>query len=235
MLPNLTRRYAIHYAPEAGSPLHQFGSRWLGRDAITGQDVAGYSVPGFVTDRVRQLTEAPRHYGFHATLKPPFHLADSTQPDQLYAAVRSFTAEIGPFALESLELSWIGSFLALVPSQPCPQLSHLAEECVRRVDGFRAPPSAEELDRRHLSRLTENQEKLLQRWGYPYVMEEFRFHMSLTGPMKDAAEKDRIFAAANLLSGPARCLPIEITSVCMFEQENTEAPFRLTQRFRLGT
>jgi putative phosphonate metabolism protein len=234
MTKNFTGRYAIYYAPEEGSPLHEFGTKWLGRDAITGQDVASYSVPGFGRERVQELTESPRQYGFHATLKPPFHLADGAQPDQLCAAVLSLASEISSFALESLELSWLGKFLALVPSKPSQQLSYLADECVRRLDRFGAPPSGEELAKHRFAGLTGNQEKLLERWGYPYVMEEFRFHLSLTCPIKDAMERDRIFPWADLLTRPSRRSPLEISSVCIFEQKNREAPFRLAQRFRLS-
>ena len=233
MKQTFSERYAIYYAPEEGSLLHEFGRKWLGRDAITGQDVAGYSVPGFSRERVQELTESPRHYGFHATLKPPFHLAEGVKPEQLYGAVRSLASEITSFCLDSLELRWLSQFLALVPFQPSQQLSHLADECVRRLDGFRAPPSDGELAKRRLAGLTGNQERLLARWGYPYVMEEFRFHMSLTCPMKDGPERDRIFSSADLLTRLYRSAPLEITSVCVFEQENREAPFRLAHRFRL--
>lgn len=199
MNQSFTRRYAIYYAPEEGSPLHEFGRKWLGRDAITGQEVANCPVPSFSKERVRELTEFPRHYGFHATLKPPFHLADGAQPGQLYAAVLTLVSEISSFSLESLELNWIGKFLALVPTGPSRQLSYLAAECVRRLDGFRAPPSGEELAKRRCAGLTGKQEKMLERWGYPYLMEEFRFHLSLTGTMTDATERERIFPSVDLL------------------------------------
>jgi putative phosphonate metabolism protein len=226
-------RYAIYYAPEEESPLHDFGTRWLGRNAITGQEVANYSVPGFSGERVRELTESPRHYGFHGALKAPFHLGNGTQPEQLYAAVCSLASEINSFCLEPLELRCLDEFLALVPSQPNQQLSDLAAECVRRLDSFRAPPSAAELAKRRHAKLTETQQAMLARWGYPYVMAEFRFHLSLTGTMKNAWERERIFPWADLLTRPVRREPLKITSVCVFEQPNREAPFRLARRFRL--
>ena len=36
------------------------------------------------------------------------------------------------------------------------------------------------------SGLTDRQEALLTQWGYPYVMEEFRFHITLTGALDPA-------------------------------------------------
>src|SRR5262249_2220033 len=38
--------------------------------------------------------------------------------------------------------------------------------------------------RRNPARLTPRQRDYLERWGYPYVMEEFRFHMTLTGRLE---------------------------------------------------
>lgn len=224
-------RFAVYYAPEEEASLHEFGRNWLGRDAITGQAIEASPVSGLSAERRHEITESPRHYGFHGTLKPPFHLADGFDPDQLYASVRSLASEVEPFSLGLLELRWLGNFLALAPSQPNRQVSRLASECVSRLDSFRAPPSREELARRRASGLTPNQERLLRQWGYPYVMEELRFHLSLTGPMRDPAEKERVFSAADILAFPLRSAPIDVTSLCIFEQEDRKAPFYLTRRF----
>lgn len=226
------RRYAVYYAPEEGSPLGEFGRRWLGRDSVTGQHAAGYSIPDFSGERLQELTSSPRHYGFHGTLKPPFRLADGVPPDRLYGTVCSLASGLNPFVLGPLELKWLGKFLALVPSTPNQQLSDVAAECVRCLDDFRAPPSGEELARRRSSGLTGNQEKLLERWGYPYVMEEFRFHLTLTDPIGDTRERDSIFSIADNLTRSFRHSPVAISSLCIFEQGHEKAPFMLTHRFR---
>lgn len=223
-------RYAIYYAPEEGSSLHEFGSRWLGRDAIRGVSIEQYSIAGFEAARFEQITEAPRHYGFHGTLKAPFHLACGTGSEQLLGAAAALAAETNPFAISSLKLKWLGRFLALVPGGFSRELHDLAAACVRHFDAFRAPPSREELAKRRSSQLTATQEKLLDRWGYPYVMEEFRFHLTLTGPMDDEAERNAVFASAELLSRPLRNLPVPISTLCIFRQPDRQSPFRLIHR-----
>ena len=47
--------------------------------------------------------------------------------------------------------------------------------------------------------LTPGQDALLQVWGYPYVLEHFRFHLSLTGPLDalSAEDVDRLAEAAS--------------------------------------
>ena len=68
------RRQAIYFAPPAGSPLARFGAAWLGWDPEAGAEVEGLPVAGLPLPR-EALVAAPRRYGFHATLKPPFRLA----------------------------------------------------------------------------------------------------------------------------------------------------------------
>lgn len=132
------------------------------------------------------ITETPRKYGFHGTVKPPFRLAKGRTEAGLRSALADFAANTAPVALEGLELAQLGRFLALVPEGPTDALSALASETVRQFDGFRAPLNEVELARRRQSGLTPRQETLLQEWGYPYVMEEFRFHLTLTGKMPKA-------------------------------------------------
>ena len=71
------KRYAVYYAPEPGA-FANFCARWLGWDAITGAEVAHAEVAGLPCP-VSELTETPRKYGFHGTLKPPFHLSDTPE------------------------------------------------------------------------------------------------------------------------------------------------------------
>ena len=49
---------------------------------------------------------------------------------------------------------------------------------------FARPPGAAELERRRKAGLSAAQEKMLLRWGYPYVLDEFRFHLTLTGRLQ---------------------------------------------------
>lgn len=231
MQENSVGRYAIYYAPEEGSALHEFGRRWLGRNELTGEAVEQYPIPGFDPFRLRELTESPRHYGFHGTLKAPFHLADGARSQQLLLAAQELAAKLPPFVIGSLELKWMGKFLALVPSDFSTEMQDLAAVCVRHFDAFRAPPSERELAKRRSSALTDRQIELLHRWGYPYVMDQFRFHLTLTGPMEDASERSSILTAAESLTRSLRKSPLFVSSFCLFQQTHIKAPFRLTHRW----
>jgi len=58
---------------------------------------------------------------------------------------------------------------------------------VRDLDGFRAPLGEAEIARRRGAGLTPAQEACLRDWGYPYVMDHFRFHITLTGKLPRTA------------------------------------------------
>ncbi|MEN3351695.1 MAG: hypothetical protein V7632_5330, partial [Bradyrhizobium sp.] len=75
-------RYAIYHAPAPDSVLHRFGSTMLGYDAASGDDLR---FPDGVTPDWRELTQDPRKYGFHATLKAPISLADGKDEAGLIA------------------------------------------------------------------------------------------------------------------------------------------------------
>jgi hypothetical protein len=131
-------------------------------------------------NRLAALTGAPRRYGFHGTLKPPFRLKENMEVIKFDTAVKQLATRHWSFIAPPLEIKFVDGFLALVPAEPCPMLDELAANCVRQLDDFRAPPDEIELKRRRQAGLSATQEKLLQSWGYPHVLEEFRFHMTLT-------------------------------------------------------
>lgn len=219
----MTARYALYYAPEPGSALETFGRRWLGSEAATGE-----ALPRF-----EEITRAPRHYGFHGTLKAPFWLADGHNLEALQRAIAAFAATHARFELSPLRLAALGRFLALVPSGPCEPLDSLAADCVTAFDGFRRLPSEEELARRRANGLTERQNQLLIRWGYPYVLDEFRFHLTLTGPL-DEQEREAVRRTLAPLVAPLCERAVAVRSICLFEQPDGTAPFRIARRYALG-
>ncbi|WP_172291871.1 DUF1045 domain-containing protein [Pseudoruegeria sp. HB172150] len=168
-------RYAIYYLPPEG-PLAEFGAAWLGWDVDRGVPVPQPEVAG-----IGDATATPRKYGFHGTLKPPFRLADGTSPEALFEAAEALVADLAPVHLEALVPGALGHFLALKPAGDTVALAALAGRCVADLDAFRGPQSEAELERRRRAGLTEGQEAMLRKWGYPYVFGEFRFHMTLTG------------------------------------------------------
>jgi hypothetical protein len=185
-------RYAIYYVPERDTVLGRLGSALLGRDIHTGRFLTQPGLRGIAPDELFMLTRDARRYGLHATLKPPFFLKPGVTENELIQAAEMFCETRRALSLPSLVLGGIGSFFALTM---CPQNEAEAEDAenVRRMaweaviffDGFRAPPSAEELYRRRKG-LSPRQEEYLLRWGYPYVLDEFRFHITLSDPVRHA-------------------------------------------------
>ncbi|KAA5604660.1 DUF1045 domain-containing protein [Roseospira marina] len=227
-------RYALYHAPEPGSPLAEQAVLWLGRDAETAEAREHPAVPGLDAGRIARLTASPRFYGFHGTLKAPFALAPGTTPDDLVAAVDRFAVDRAPFTIPPLTVAALGGFLALVPSAPSPALEDLAAACVQTFDGFRAPPAPDEVARRQAAGLTAAQAALLDRWGYPYVLGEFRFHMTLTGRIDDPAERAAVADALTHLFAPLLGAPEPVTGVAVFHQPDRTQPFRVIHRARFG-
>jgi putative phosphonate metabolism protein len=223
------RRYGIYVVPEGA--FHAAGAAWLGWDMVRGTAVAHPDLPG-LPGHPADLTATPRKYGFHGTVKPPFRLAEGTDPDALGDAVAAFCAARAPVEVPALAVRRLGGFVAVVPDAPCPALSDLAAAAVAALDPFRAAPDAAELARRRRSGLTERQEALLQAWGYPYVMEEFRFHLTLTGKLP-VADADTARAALAAHFAPVLPRPFRIASLCLVG-EDAEGLFHLVHRYTLS-
>ncbi|KZY53711.1 DUF1045 domain-containing protein [Sulfitobacter sp. KE29] len=174
-------RYAIYYTPQGA--LAEAGAAWLGWDLARGRAVAHPEVAGL---DVAALTETPRKYGLHATVKPPFVLAEGTTADGVLTEFKTLCKRLAPVTLDGLALTPLGRFLALTPEGDTAALNAIAAEVVRGLDTFRAPPTEADLARRRQANLTPEQEANLSQWGYPYVMEAFRFHITLTGKLPKA-------------------------------------------------
>lgn len=228
-------RYAIYFTPAQGSALERIGSAVLGRCAWTDRILAQPLLPGIHAARLLELTASPRHYGLHGTLKPPFFLSDKTIETELLGAVAALATRRKAFDLPPLQLETIGSFLALTPSDPCSELDDLARNCVVDLDRFRQPPGPEELARRRGKGLTPAQDRLLARWGYPYVLEEFRFHLTLTGGIPDLDERLQIHAALTTALAPALRSPVPVRDICVFRQAGAETAFTVLASFPLFT
>lgn len=224
------RRHAVYWAPPAGSDLARFAASWLGWDAEAGHPVPQPCPPG-IPVAVTEITAEPRKYGFHGTLKAPFRLSSGTDAAGLDRALAALAGRIAPFDAPPLVLARLGRFAALVPSTACPALDELAARAVTELDRFRAPLSADELAKRRAGGLTPRQDKLLARWGYPYVLEEFRFHLTLAGPIApDAA--DAVHGLLERLTAPFRGAPLPVRDICLFGEDEAGL-FHLVRRYPL--
>ena len=226
----LTARYAIYVAPDSGSPLAQFGAAWLGRDAETGARVARPVIEGFGAERLVRITETPRGYGFHATLVPPMRLAEGCTPGMLDDALAAFAAGRAPFLAPPLHLTQMKGFLALMLSAGSDAMQALEDDTIRTFERFRAPLTAAELARREDEGLSPRQEALFRAWGYPFVLDEFRFHMTLSCEL-DAPELQALRTALRPLTAPLCTQPLKVRGIALFEQATRDASFMLTQRY----
>jgi putative phosphonate metabolism protein len=229
----MTTRYAIYFAAAPESPLERFGVGWLGRDHRNGAPVEQLVSDVLDPHRRQEITADARHYGFHATLKPPFALADGRTAEDLHAALSAFAGGRAAFDAPPLRLRNHEGFLAMVLSADSRAMQALADDCVTAFDHFRAPAPPEELARRRKAGLSPRQELMLQRWGYPLVMEEFRFHMTLTKRLP-AAEAAAIEATLAPHAAPLCTEPLRVDALSLFMQPSADAPFMMTGRYAFG-
>lgn len=202
------KRFAIYHCPEGA--LGDFGTAWLGSGT--------------------ELVKRPAAYGFHATLKAPFVLAEGQSEGGLAGAIKALAAGLAPVEV-ALVLSRIGSFFALVPAGDASGLRMLAGACVLELDSFRAPLAEAERARKLRPNMPQQQVENLDRWGYPYVLDDFRFHLTLTGPVPMAARET---VAAELRAAlPDLGAPHRLDSICLCG-EDAAGRFHIIQRFALG-
>ena len=221
-------RYALYYAPPIDHPLARTAVRWLGRDAFGGRVPARTLPPTW-----EPLVTDPRRYGFHATLKPPMRIRPEFHSWDLQAAASDFARRQPPLDIGRLKVARIGSFFALVPEEAPVALRTLADAVVAEFDRFRAPMSAEEFARRNGANLDAVEAENLKAWGYPYVFERFRFHMSLTGPVP---EELRAVVGGHLVELFADSLrqSVVLDALTIFMEEVPQAEFVALSRTEFG-
>ena len=226
------RRFAIYWTPGPSHPLWRAGCEWLGRDPA---DASFHCAP-------REATDAPRRYGFHATLKAPMALREGVSEAAFVDAVQALAHRTHRFAMPPLQVDWLSDFIALRPIAPVDSqhpLRRLADACVRELDSLRAPTGEAQLQRRlqtgaHSAEL----ERSLRQWGYPHVFDHWRLHLTLSNPLpRDAAGealRQRLVAEATRFFAAALEAPLACDSICVFVEPAAGLPFALTHRFALA-
>ncbi|MGY3425053.1 putative phosphonate metabolism protein [Bradyrhizobium sp. F1.13.4] len=215
-------RYAIYFAAGVDSALTRFGAELLGYDAYTGNELPFPADASRPAPDWRDITADPRKYGFHGTLKAPMALAPDRTEAELLAACAAFAGEARTIPVIRPIVDSISGFIAVIPADPVGALQELAADCVRAFDGFRTALTAEDRARRKPEKLSERQRDYLDRWGYPYVMEEFRFHMTLTGRL----EAERRGPILDMLRGRFAALGLKtlaIDRVALFKQDDAKS------------
>lgn len=229
----MTARYAIYWTPDPEGPLAAFGAAWLGRDPVRASDVPRLAAPGIAADCLSAATASPRRYGLHATLKPPFMLAPDANAGALEARLARFAASRPAIEAPPVVLADLKGFLALVTSERCEGIHALADATVEAFDDLRAPPPPEETARRRTAGLSQRQEAHLQRWGYPYVFEDFTFHVTLTERLPEA-ERARFRSALAPLVAPFCGRTWRLDAVSLLVQPGAGEDFVVVRRFALG-
>ncbi|MGM0562633.1 MAG: DUF1045 domain-containing protein [Pseudomonadota bacterium] len=229
----MSERYAVYFTPPRDSALRRFGWQWLGYDPHDGDCPRSAQAFGLDKAILEDLTDKPRLYGFHATLKPPFRLAESREVSVLHEAAATLAKQFQVYPMPRLRLSRLDGFLALVPDEPEPRLNDIAAACVERLDAFRAEPYPEELAQRRAVGLSARQEELLQCWGYPYVFDEFRFHMTLTRSL-DEQEHARVEPVLARALQPVLAQHLAFDALSLMRQRNAREPFTEIARLPLS-
>lgn len=225
-------RYALYYTPPPDSLLWRTGSRWLGYDSASGDPVDLPMLTGHSGRSLADLTRRPRRYGFHATLKPPFHLRSDTSECELLQAVRDFAGGVeGPSM--TLDLGLLDEFMALRPIEGEARAATLAERILRTFDRFRRLAPASNGKPSALRKLTQRERQLLDEWGYPFVLDRFCFHMTLTERLEPAM-RFRAERWARQVFGPLLPVQLRADAVTVLRQDGPARPFRQILRQSLG-
>ncbi|MBP0595520.1 DUF1045 domain-containing protein [Paraburkholderia sp. LEh10] len=226
-------RFAIYYAPSRASGWWDAGSTWLARDAESGVCADPHQGPA-LSRPLAELTASPRRYGWHGTLVAPFALADHVTVAALLGIAERWAQSQASFALP-VEAATLGDFVAMRPAAPSgdERMRALAADALRAFAPLRVKPSAADIAKRMQAPLTERQRELLVEWGYPYVLDEFRFHMTLSNSLDDAADRAAIVAWWHREA--QRLGPLSVDGAAIFVEPAPGEPFMLWQRLAFGT
>lgn len=227
------QRFAIYWAPPSESPLADFGRNWLGSDSGTGALLAARNAYGLDTTLAERAVASPRRYGLHATLKAPMRLREGRTAEELVETLRTFASRRRPFRAGPLRLTRFTRYLALTPLPPLADLDWLAQECETAFDKFRAPLDEAETARRMSPHMNEAQRAFTAAFGYPFVLSEFCFHITLAGPL-DEEELEPVAEALAPAVAPLCAEPLEVREIVLLGDPGHGAPFRPIARLPLG-
>ena len=230
----MTARYAIYFVPAPDSQILDLGQRWLGRDVYSGCEVADKAYFGLNPGDVRRLTESAAHYGFHATLKAPFELKRGCKEDEVLVAAQALASALRPI-MPKLFVGAIGEFLAILSSDRRDGIWEIHRACLEHFEPYRAALTASDRERRMHTPLDERQLKALLEYGYPYVLEDFRFHMTLTtripDPVQLAEVKDALREGFFCVLNKRQ----DIDAICVLRQGDRNQQFVVLERFQFNS
>lgn len=220
------KRYAVYYAPREGAFAFR-ANEWLGREPGNDRDLPQPVLPGIGDPR--EITSEPRRYGFHGTIRAPFRPAEGVDEAMIRDTVADLAGRLAPVTCDGLRLEVLDGFIALTPTGCEAALLALGAAVVEGTNDLRAPLTEAEIARRRPDRLSPRQRELLDHWGYPHVMEEFRFHLTLTDRLESP---EPVRAALEAYFAPVLPRPFAIEDLCLFG-EDAAGRFHLLHRYAL--
>ena len=226
------KRYAIYYAPIENCELDVFGKCWLGWDPYKGVEITKSYPPKLPNlQKFSRFVLAPKQYGFHGTIKAPFRLKDGYTYNDLENKVGEISKQIHSFHLDKLIIKKLGYFIALIPTNNL-KVNEVSNKFVEGLDYLRDELSENEIKKRNPIKLTSRQKKMLFKWGYPYVFNEFKFHLTLTSKL-NIEEIDDVFKSLQNILTQFNLIKINFNSVCIFGQKSDEK-FYFIKRFKFN-
>lgn len=228
---NSYERYAIYYVPHYETELAEFGKTWFGYDLSEGD--TDRNLYGLSADLVREVTRQPARYGLHATLKAPFNLDEGCSLEQLLQKTEQFCKKRKKFSLGNLKIGWHGNTMVLVEGQHDHRINQFASRCVLDFEDFRAPLTVKERTRRLEQNLNLHQRLMLEELGYPYVLSEFRFHITLTKNMTED-EKVQVVPALQPVLNSILGNPCDIDGIAIVGDPGNNQPFQMIEYFELS-
>ena len=221
------QRYAVYYAPREGAFAFR-ANEWLGHEPGNRRELPQPVLPGIGDPR--DITAVPRRYGFHGTIRAPFRPAEGVVEETIRGMVSDIAARLAPVVCDGLQVETLHGFVALTPTGCEAALLNLGAAVVEGTDALRAPLTETEIARRRPDRLSPRQRELLDRWGYPLVMEEFRFHLTLTDRLD---QPEPVRAALEDYFAPVLPHPFVIEDLCLFGEDRS-GRFHLLHRYALS-
>jgi len=233
------KRVAIYFLPKKNSSLENFGKNLLGRDINKKKKISltrrqKYFINrGFTYfDELKDYCEQPAKYGFHATLKAPFRLKRNVKTKNFYDVISHIAAQHSRFKIKGLKIVYSKKFTFITSRKPNKLLINLENDLVKHLDTFRAELNKTEIKKRIPDSLTFKQNKYLKEWGYPFVFDQFKFHMTLMNQNNNKLSNKQKLELEKLIYKISNNV-IEFNEISLLG-ENKNGHFEEIKRFKLN-
>ena len=233
------KRVAIYFLPKKNSSLENFGKNLLGRDINKKKKISltrrqKYFINrGFTYfDELKDYCEQPAKYGFHATLKAPFRLKRNVKTKNFYDVISHIAAQHSRFKIKGLKIVYSKKFTFITSRKPNKLLINLESDLVKHLDTFRAELNKTEIKKRIPDSLTFKQNKYLKEWGYPFVFDQFKFHMTLMNQNNNKLSNKQKLELEKLIYKTSNNV-IEFNEISLLG-ENKNGHFEEIKRFKLN-